>query len=280
MARLLGVVAGEAADLRMSVAEAPAQFAKLGQNNPDGWGLGYFVDGKAEVCKHELPAQGGIPPQQAEASARSSLFVAHVRRGSRAPRAARNTHPFSAGGWVFAHTGALYPLLEVAVRRLAGRDRSYEGQTDSEALFHLLLSKLERVHAGDAPALQAGRQRDSATTAEVSAIHEALEPILADGQFSGLNFLLARRELLYAFRYAARSADYYSLWWRLRQPGRPLDARSRDNFAHFHSAGLADTPAVLACSEQIEDGEWRALEMGELLVVRQPGPQTETVKLF
>jgi len=37
---------------------------------------------------------------------------------------------------------------------------------------------------------------------------------------------------------------------------------------------------VLVCSEQIEDGPWRALEMGELLVVRQPGLQTETVKLF
>lgn len=185
-----------------------------------------------------------------------------MRRSSRAPRAVKNTHPFAYGDWLFAHTGALHPLLEVGVRRLVGRERTYEGQTDSEALFHLLLSYLEG--AGD----------------PVAAIDEALRPVLADGQFSGLNFLLANPETLYAFRYAARSADYYSLYWRLRQPGPPLDARSRDNFARLESGGLAHTPAILVCPEQIEDGEWCALQMGELLVVRQRDLHTETVKLF
>jgi len=223
MARLLGLVAGEAVDLRMSLAEAPAEFAKLGQSNPDGWGLGYFVDGQAEVHKHELPAQGAIPAGQAEIEARSRLFVAHVRRGSRAPRARKNTHPFSLGNWLFAHTGALYPLLEVSVRRLAGRDRPYEGQTDSEALFHLLLSHLYAPAASDRGASRRGDERfpgrpaeggrnEAEASAAVAAIHEALKPVLADGQFSGLNFLLAGPEALYAFRYAARSADYYSLF--------------------------------------------------------------------
>ncbi len=262
MARLLGLVAREPVDLRVSLADAPAEFAKLGQNNPDGWGLGYFVGNLAQVSKQDLPAQGPIAPEKAASEARSTVFVAHVRRSSRAPRALKNTHPFAHGDWLFAHTGALYPLLEVGVRRMVGRGRTYEGQTDSEALFHLLLSYLEG--AGD----------------PVAAIEEALKPVLADGQFSGLNFLLANPETLYAFRYAARSADYYSLSWRLRGPGRPLEARSRDNFARFRSAGVAQTPAVMVCSEHIEDGEWCPLQMGELLVVRQPDLHAETVKLF
>lgn len=253
MCRLLGVLSREPVDLAVSLREAPRQFAALGQNNPDGWGLGFFDSGQPQVRKHALPARGDIPPEQAGTEARSDLFVMHVRRASRAPRAERNTHPFSQAGWLFAHTGALYPLLEVSVRRMAGR-ASYQGQTDSEALFRLLLANLER-------------QSDP-----VEAIRASVRPLIEDGQFSGLNFLLARPDTLYAFRYAARSAAYYSLGWLKRPPGRPLEASSRDNYARLCSNGLAGTESVIVCSEEIEapppGGRWQPLALGELLIAR------------
>lgn len=266
MCRLLGLVASQPVDLWFSMAEAPAHFRALGQNNPDGWGLGYFVDGRPEVKKKALPATGEIPPEEAAAAARSDLLMAHVRRSSRAPRAARNTHPFAEGGWLFAHNGALYPLLEARVRREAGRVQ-YQGQTDSEALFRLLLLNLER-HP-DPP----------------EAIRATVAPLVEDGQFSGLNFLLARADTLYAFRYATRSAAYYSLYWLRREPGCELEASSRDNYARLRSRALAEASAVLVCSEELEGlppgHDWQALGMGELLVVRAGRElKTETLRLI
>lgn len=263
MARLFGLVSDRPVDFRFSLAEAPARFQAHGQNNPDGWGLGYFREGRAEVRKSALPAQGELPPDEAGTQATSDLFVAHVRRSSRAPRAWKNTHPFTEKGWLFAHTGALYPRLEARVRREAGR-APYEGQTDSEALFRLLLLKLDS-HPDPAQAIRA-----------------ALAPLLEDGQFSGLNFLLARQGALYAFRYAARSAGYYSLYWQQRGPGAPLQARSSDNFAVLESQGLAAASAVLVCSERLAGpGEWRPLEMGELLAVEAGAPpRVDRIPLF
>jgi glutamine amidotransferase len=249
------------------MAEAPAQLAALGQQNPDGFGLGYIAEGRVEVRKQALPAQGALGAGQGRVETLSDLFVAHVRRSSRAPRALHNTHPFAYGDWLFAHSGALYPLLEVSVRRAAGRQRAYEGHTDSEALFHLLLSHLER------------------TTDPVASIGDALKLVVAGSQFSALNFLLARGDELYAFRHAARSADYYALWWRLRRPGRRLEARSSDTFARVQSQAIAHATAVMVCSERIEPpapGErWQPIETGELLIVRRlPSLTTESVKLF
>jgi len=266
MCRLLGLVASQPVDFNISMAEAPEHFRALGQNIPDGWGLGYFLDGEPQVRKHALPAKGEIPVEDAAAEARADVLVAHVRRSSRAPRALRNTHPFAQNGWLFAHNGALYPLLEARVRREVGRV-PYEGQTDSEALFRLLLRHLERY--GDPP----------------EAIQAAVEPLVEDGQFSGLNFLLARAGTLYAFRFATRSADYYSLSWIRREPGLALEATSRDNYARLRSQALADTPAVLVCSEELEAAPpgqaWQALEMGDLLVVHADAElKTETIHLL
>jgi len=269
MPRLLGIVASQPVDLSFSLAGAPEHFASRKQNNPDGWGLGWFSGGQPSVRKSALPAGGAVPAEQASAQAHARLFVAHVRRSSRAPRADRNTHPFSAGGWLFAHTGALYPLLEVAVRRQSGRAAAAEaeGQTDSEALFRLLLHHLGRP------------------VNPIQAIRDTVAPIVADGQFSALNFLLARDGELYAFRHAVRSASYYSLYWNCRGPGRPLACRSSETRAEVSSQGLALTRSIIVCSEQVEQpaaGEsWRALGLGELLVVQaSPEPSAETLRLL
>lgn len=258
MAGLFGLAAAQAVDLHVSMEDAPACSRSRGENNPDGWGLGWFdPDGQPRVVKHPLPASGEIPAGAASAEACGSLIIAHVRRSSRAPRAERNTHPFLGNGWLFAHSGALYPLLETKVRRETGRV-SYEGQTDSEALFRLLLHRLQ------APA------------GPVEAIRSAVRLAIEDGQFSGLNFILARAGELYAFRYAARSAAYFSLFWERREPGRPLEIRSRETQALIRSAALAHVPAVVVFSEEISEA-MQPLEMGQLLVVRTAPDLTSEV---
>jgi glutamine amidotransferase len=262
MAGLFGLAAAQPVDVHLSMKHAPAYFQSRGENNPDGWGLGWFdLGGQARVVRHPLPASGEIPEGAASAEACGSVIVAHVRRSSRAPRAQRNTHPFLSNGWLFAHSGALYPLLETRVRRETGRVRC-EGQTDSEAFFGLLLRGLE------------------APVGPVEAIRSAVTLAIEDGQFSGLNFILARAGELYAFRYATRSGSYFSLFWERREPGQPLETHSPETQALIRSAGLAHVPAVVVFSERISEAT-QPLEMGQLLIVRTaPDLAAEVISLI
>lgn len=252
MCRLFALMATAEVDLEISLLDAPREFHALGQANPDGWGLGFFPQGQEaapSILKQALPAEGELAPEQAEARGEGRLFLAHVRRGSRAPRARHNCHPFTHDGWLFAQNGALFPLLEKWVRSRVGAVK-YEGHTESEALFRWILLNIEK----------AGRPEEG--------IRAAVEPLLADRQFSSLNFLLARPNRLYAFRYAARSADYFTLYYLDRPPGGELGAVSRDVFSRLRSRALARQRAVLVASEALTPEPWQALGMGQLLCVR------------
>lgn len=250
MCRLFGLMAAAPVGLEISMVDAPAQCRALGQLNPDGWGLGFFEDGAPRMLKQVLPAQGELTREQAQGRAEARLFLAHVRRSSRAPRALGHCHPFTHDGWLFAHNGALFPLLEKWVRSRVGAV-NYEGHTDSEAIFRWILQNVEKAARPD------------------EGIRAAVEPLVADGQFSSLNFLLAGPGVLYAFRYAVRSAGYYSLYYLHRPPGSEMEATSRDVFSRLRTGGLARHRAVLVASEALTPEPWRALGMGELLCVRE-----------
>jgi glutamine amidotransferase len=249
MCRLLGLVASGEVSLEMSLMDAPAQFHAQGHTNPDGWGLGWFSGGEPHVLKHELPAKGELSPEQGRGQASGSPLIAHVRRSSRAPRALKNCHPFLHDGWLFAHNGALYPLLEKWVRKSASGAK-YEGQTESEAVFHWLLLSIEK-----AGSVEAG-------------VRAAVTPMVADGQYSSLNFLLARAGELYAFRQATRSLGYYSIYYLKRPAGGELEAVSQDVHSRLRSDGLARHAAVLVATEKLTPEPWQILELGHLLCVK------------
>ena len=249
MCRLFGLMADGEVELAMSLMDAPPKFHAQGHTNPDGWGVGRFQGSLASVTKHELPPKGELPPEQGSFRGSGSLFLAHVRRSSRAPRAQKNCHPFQHEGWMFAHNGALHPLLEKLVRKSVGAVK-YEGQTESEALFRWVLQSIEK-----AGGVEAG-------------IRTAVQPLIADGQFSSLNFLLARAGELYAFRYATRSLGYYSMYFLARPAGGELDAQSEDVHAHLRTDGLARHRAVLIATEKLTAEPWQAVESGHLLCVK------------
>ena len=259
MCRLFACMAAGEVELEVSLLDAPRQFHARGHTNPDGWGLGFFANGEPKLLKHDLPAKGEFVPENAVERASAKLLMSHVRRASRAPRAVRNCHPFTHDGWLFAHNGALFPLLEKWVRSHVGAVK-YEGHTESEAIFRWILKTIE----------QTGRPEDG--------IREAVKPLIADGQFSSLNFLLARPDALYAFRYATRSVDYYSLYYLERPAGGELEAASQDVHSRLRTRGLAAHPAVLVASETLTSEPWQALGLGELLCVRE-NLKTEVVRL-
>ena len=250
MCRLFGILAAGEVDLKVSLLDAPFQFHSRGHTNPDGWVLGCFKDWQVQLLKHDLPPKGELSPEQGEGSATSRLLMAHVRRSSRAPRAVRNCHPFTHDGWMFAHNGALFPMLEKWVRKNVGAVK-YEGQTESEAIFRWILINIEK----------AGSVEEGIAT--------AVTPLIVDGQLSSLNFLLARQDQLYAFRYATRSIDYYSLYYLRRPAGGEIAASSKDVHTKLATRGLAAFHSVVVASEAITDGPWQMLGLGELLSDRK-----------
>lgn len=106
-------------------------------DNPDGWGIAYYQDGKAHLWKKPEVAVSSRDFEEILSTASSTLFIAHVRMATRGDVCTENCHPFvrtSFGrDWVFAHNGT----IERAVPHSLS-----QGTTDSEQVFHTLIDTI------------------------------------------------------------------------------------------------------------------------------------------
>jgi gamma-glutamyl hercynylcysteine S-oxide hydrolase len=128
-----------------------------GENNPDGWGVGWYPDGEPEPLRYRTvkPIWEDTEFEQESRSLESGAILAAARLASPgATIVATGNAPFLSGRWLCSlngavkdfHQGAGDQLRErVSARRLA----EIEGDSDSEVLFALTLDRLD---AGDAPA--------------------------------------------------------------------------------------------------------------------------------
>ena len=76
----------------------------------------------------------------------SHVVIAHVREATVGDRRADNTQPFRMRQWLFAHVGEVAGFAAMRERLVESLPdflrRNMRGQTDSELLFHVLLSFL------------------------------------------------------------------------------------------------------------------------------------------
>lgn len=125
-----------------------------GLDNPDGWGLGTVRDGVLN-CEREVgPAYESEEYRRDAAAVDATTLLAHVRRATVGKPSKENTHPFRRDGAMLAHNGHVPGFEEIRPSLLEGMapelERGIGGTTDSEHVFHLLLSRLrERL---DVPA--------------------------------------------------------------------------------------------------------------------------------
>lgn len=117
-----------------------------GLHNPDGWGLGTVRDGELN-CEREVgPAYGSEEYRRDAARVDATTVLAHVRRATVGEPREENTHPFRREGSMLAHNGHVPSFEELRPRILEemspGLERGIRGTTDSEHVFHLLLSRL------------------------------------------------------------------------------------------------------------------------------------------
>ena len=161
-----------------------------GCENPDGWGLGWYVDGQPDPFRYRsaTPMPDDHDGVDAIGGLQAGRFMAHVRHKSPgSPTEVASNAPFVSGRWLFAHNGfvegyrdgrrdELFALLSPA------RQASLDGDADSELLFGLILDRMDR---GARPA---------------DALGDVLVPLA--GQGGRYNVLLTDGDQLLATRFA------------------------------------------------------------------------------
>ncbi|ORY71800.1 nucleophile aminohydrolase [Pseudomassariella vexata] len=126
---------------------------RRGQNNADGFGIGWYTDPKlgAAPClfTSTIPAWNCTNLHRIASKTASHLVFAHVRATTEGSLSEDNCHPFYHGSLMWMHNGGLGGWKHIK-RKLAERlhDKWYlrvQGGTDSEWAFALFLDRLERL---------------------------------------------------------------------------------------------------------------------------------------
>jgi predicted glutamine amidotransferase len=221
-----------------------------GFENADGWGIaahGSTAQAGAAQASSEWvierrphPAHDDRWFQAAAARTQATTVLAHVRHATVGTVALENTHPFDHAGWLFVHNGTVPYFADIRPQLLAAmmpeHRAAIRGSTDSEHLFHLILSMRDEAPAR--PVLASLRLALERVIGWCRAIGQ--EPHL------GLNVLLTDGLCLVGSRWQ-RSLHY------LERNGRspcPVCGRS-------HAAGAReDYRALLVASEPITGEPW------------------------
>jgi glutamine amidotransferase len=269
MCRLFGFRSAVPSSTHRSLVEADNALVQQARLHPHGWGMGYFVGPDAYVLKSGDAAHTSDRFRLASSRLRSQTFVVHVRQATVGATDYLNAHPFRHGRWVFAHNGSLWGFEHLAPELLrwipAQRRALILGETDSEHIFHYLLSQLEAAgwcpsgHLSVSDAAGAGQVLSEAVNQlYILAAKLGLEPPI-------LNFILTDGEVMFAMR--AGKALYLST-----QKHHCPDAGTCPEPNKFC---LLDTRPqsepvnhMLISSEPIgQDDRWETLKQGELVAL-------------
>lgn len=264
MCRLVGVVASEITEFGLVLKEAPRSLARLSAEHRDGWGIAAHGhpdaipppsersphDGGWRVHKGTAPA--GECDRFHEIAARSAgtVLIAHVRQKTVGPTSIANTHPFVRGGWVFAHNGTLVDHAALRAKTSPERLGEILGDTDSEALFAYLLTRLDEAgftRVGPNPTA-----REEATRVIALAAEE-----LRRDRAGAFNFLLSDGTSCFVHRFGR------SLFFLERTPHeRPS---TRDAEGAGTKPWVQRRHAVLVASERLTEEPWTELPEGTFL---------------
>ncbi len=143
MCRLFGLIADHTTDISYWMAGCERPFQSWANVHCHGYGVGWYEQGRACVKKEPISALASQQFPQVAASAKSHLFVTHLRKATVGDHTIENCHPFVHNSWLFAHNGTID--RDALITRLDTEHRSrLTGATDSEVLFHWILQETQR----------------------------------------------------------------------------------------------------------------------------------------
>ncbi|CAK7226210.1 glutamine amidotransferase subunit [Sporothrix curviconia] len=222
---------------------------RRGQNNADGFGIGFYTDPKLGqtpcLFRSTVPAWNCSNLERIASKTASRLVFAHVRAATDGTLSEDNCHPFSHGSLMFMHNGGLGGWKHIK-RRLTERlaDKWYHvvnGGTDSEWAFALLLDTLERMGCDPSAQPEKGFGPEilrKAVLRTIAIINEMIDQIPESvihaenvDTRSLLNFVLSDGHSVICTRYINSATDqaaslYYSSgsqWEKRLAPGNDKD---------------------------------------------------------
>lgn len=195
-------------------------------DNPDGWGIAYWLDGHPKIEKSPEPGWSSELFLRVSENLVSGLVIAHVRKARIPPVSSlENTHPFvhlcCGRAWVFAHNGLVADVFNHPVGGLSCRPL---GATDSEFAFCRILAGIAGSYAHGDPQNW------------LHALNRLADAIATLGQF---NFLLS--------------------------DGRTLVAYGHDRL-HYLESSEGYSRCALVATEPLDDDPWQPFAARELRV--------------
>ncbi len=230
--------------------DAPDSLATQSETNADGFGLGALTaeDGLL-LIRNPVQASSTRIYDRVAHEARACQFLAHLRYADTGSTALRNTHPFAQGPRLFAHNGVVGDLDRLE-ERLGEHMAMVAGDTDSERFFALITKSIH----------EAGGDTEAGITTAVRELAEGYE-------LYSLNFLIATRGHIWAFRYPEHNS-LYILDRSAGGPGgnEPLHEESPAGNLEMHLEEGSDRPVVVIASERMDDEPgWEEIGVGELV---------------
>jgi len=233
---------------------AQSEHDERGNSNPDGWGLGAYRDARPCVVRQPQAAFESEKFRWEAAHINSKNVVAHVRRATVGHISRENTHPFVYDNWLLAHNGTIGAIEGVRPLLLDSMSAQHQGRiagdTDSELIFHYLLSLREQMGKKSLPFVVAvGLQTIERLAQDVDPDSEmALNIILTDGQET----VSVRRGR--------------TLWTTHRDTVHPCSVCGGER--HIHDTENGGYQALAIASEPVtEDEEWNEVPEGTIIHV-------------
>lgn len=150
MCRLLGFRSAIDSSVHQSLVAAENALANQSQRHRDGWGIAYYIGPYPHLIRNDEQALNDVLFRELSGVVSTRTFMAHIRMATVGAVQVLNCHPFQHGRWTFAHNGEISRWIEPEVRQrvlecIDERFRRFVlGETDSEVLFHIFLSRLAR----------------------------------------------------------------------------------------------------------------------------------------
>ena len=203
MSRLIGYVANRGDRMRDALYQERAVLRQeTAPTDASGWGIGFYHGD--EVLHKKRPTRAGelVEWQNIAGDVRSDCAVLHMRQPTVGDFRAENAHPFRMRSWLFAHQGTI-DRFDTMRANLAETipdflRRNIRGQTDSEYLFHVVLTLLHDAGQLDNPDVN-----DAQALLAIRAAITLVERIAAEvgSTDNGLSFILTNGRSMYALRH-------------------------------------------------------------------------------
>lgn len=206
MCRLFGFRSSVHCRFDQCLLDAENAFVEQSKKNPHGWGIAYFINKIPHVFKEPNQAYGDGIFTKISQRMKSITMLAHIRAATQGDHNILNTHPFQFGSWVFAHNGNIKNFSQNREEYIDLVSREFKstifGDSDSEIIFFILLTYLQRIKNLENPTINAN-ELTSTVRYTIKAITEISGPIHGthDGPDSEtyLTFLMTNGKIFCAF---------------------------------------------------------------------------------